>query len=134
MKMSIRRAVLLALPIALSFLFTSCPLPITEKLVAALEDEFAPSVTITSHSRNDFYYSTLLIEGVIEDDAITRGDGKGALSSLSFYIDNDSNYRGGISLDSEGTVSQDFSKGAIPIDYPGDGTFSFTVFTSGPFR
>ena len=131
MKILIRRTALFTLTIILSFLFTSCPLPITEKLVAAIEDEFAPIITITDPLYGDTYYSEVRITGVLTDHAISNGDGKGSISTFSFSASSNNAYRGGIRINSLGVVTKDPSLGDVDILYsPTTGDFSFLMNTA----
>ena len=112
-------------------LIASCPLPITEELVAALEDSYDPVIYFDSHTDGDIFYSSVIIQGHITDDAISSGDGRGRLSRLSMEVDKEGiDYTGGLVIDSSGSISPDPDLGPIVISYPGDGTFSFEIDSS----
>ncbi|MCG8454310.1 MAG: hypothetical protein MI717_14150 [Spirochaetales bacterium] len=132
MKRSLRRFVAPFGLVGFILLISSCPLPITDGLVAAVEDKFSPKINITSHQVNDYYFSTLTISGNITDDSLEVGDGRGQLSKVTFDAWNDSAYRGGITIDTAGVVSRDLSLGALPIVYnPETNLFSVTLDSSG---
>lgn len=118
--------------VAVVLVLASCPLPITDQLVAALEDDFRPEVVFDSHADGDVFYSALTVEGHITDDAIAANDGRGQLRSLSMEVDKEgTQYTGGILLDSTGNVEINPDLGPLVINYPGDKTFSFDLVTSG---
>ena len=112
-------------------LISSCPSPITEALVAAVEDSFDPVIIVYSPDSYSTYHSTVVFEGRIIDSAISDGDGRGTLRSLFFTAGNQSIFKGGILVDFEGTVIPDTTKGLVPISYnPVTGDFSFTFDSS----
>lgn len=117
---------------------TSCPSPITEALVAAVEDSFLPTITITSPEYASNYLSEVTITGRVEDNAISQGDAKGSLSAISFTAGSQSTYRGGISVSSDGTVEKVDNLGDVDINLDiGTGEFSFTMQTAlfrGPMQ
>jgi len=119
-------------------LVSSCPSPITEALVAAVEDAFEPVITVISPGYGSTYVSSVTITGSITDNAISQGDEKGSISALSFTAGSLNIYRGGISIDSEGNVTGNPSSGDVAISFDkGSGMFSFEMDASlfrGPMQ
>ena len=95
-----------------ALLVASCPMPLTEGLVAVAEDHYQPKIAITSHERYATYFSELEIQGTVHDDAIAPADGAGTIRRLSFVVASGSEYRGGILIDSTGAVTQDPEMGS----------------------
>jgi|GEM_PF-6102364 len=119
-------------------LISSCPSPITEALVAAVEDSFDPVITVTSPDYGSTYLSVVTITGQISDNAISQGDGKGSISALSFTAGSLNIYRGGIQINSEGQITKVPASGDVDISFDRDsGIFSFEVDSSlfrGPMQ
>ena len=112
---------------AIVILFTviSCPDPITEEVVAKVEDTGSPSIEISSPLNNSVYRSSVSFTGKVKDDA------DNSIEKFSFKIQNRP-IGGGVIINS-GNVSQDSSVGDIPVTYDSDsGSFSFTFSTISP--
>ena len=86
--------------IAIAVLILSCHQPLTERLIAAIEDDYSPVIIVDSPSSGDTYYSTIDITGHIIDDSLSTGDNKGLLRSLSFIASTDLDHKGKINIDS----------------------------------
>ena len=107
------------------FVFVSCPEPITEEIVAKVEDEGAPSIIVSSPSNNSLYRSSVTFTGRVEDDA------KNSIERFSFDVQNRS-ISGGVVI-SSGNVAQDSSAGTTPVSYNSStGAFSFDFSTVDP--
>ena len=57
------------LSIFVLFTVISCPEPITEDIVAKVEDEGAPTIVVTSPLNNSVYRSSVSFTGTVNDDA-----------------------------------------------------------------
>ena len=120
----------------LAMLLTVCelPLPITQDVVAAAEDNIFPVITITSPADNSIFSSTTIIEGKVSDHALKNGDNLGSLSSLSVVAGQNRAQKGKILIDTAGKVSAvgpaDPSGGDAKITYSADtGKFSIEMNT-----
>ena len=119
-KVSLYIAVMLSL-----FIIISCPEPITEDIVAKVEDEGAPTIVVSSPMNNSVYRSEVSFTGNVNDDA------DNSIEKVSFNIRNRA-IGGGVVINS-GSVSQDSSAGTIPVAYnPSSGSFSFSFSTISP--
>ena len=119
-KVSLYIAVMLSL-----FIIISCPEPITEDIVAKVEDEGAPTIVVTSPSNYSIYKSTVTFTGTVNDDASN--------SIEQFYFsDRNKQVGGGVTINA-GNVSQDSSEGDTPVSFnSSSGNFSFTFSTVDP--
>ena len=123
--------VLLSAALVTAALLVSCYQPLTERLIAAIEDDFNPVIIIDTPTNGDTYYSTIDVTGRINDDSISAGDNRGLLRSFSFIVSNDLDHKGKIDLDSEGNSVKDSSFGNLDIIYDNSNrSFSFSVPTS----
>ena len=120
----------------LAMLLTACelPLPITQDVVAAAEDNILPVITITSPADNSIFSSTTIIKGKVSDHALKNGDNLGSLSSLSVVAGQNRAQKGKILIDTAGKVSAvgpaDPSGGDAKITYSADtGDFGIEMDT-----
>ncbi len=121
----LKRAILFISVLMILFSIMSCPEPITEDVVAKVEDTGSPSIIVTSPSNNSIYRSSVTFEGKVSDDA------KNSIEKFSFDVQNRP-ISGGVTITS-GNVSQDVSAGLITVDYDSSsGSFSFTFSTVDP--
>ena len=113
------------LSILLLSLFMSCPDPITEDLVARVEDKGAPTIIVSTPSNNSIYRSLVTFSGRVTDDA------KNSIERFSFNVQN--RPIGGGVIISGSSVSQDTSAGETVVSYtPSNGNFSFSFSTIDP--
>ena len=120
----------------LAMLLTACelPLPITQDVVAAAEDNIFPVITITSPANESIFSSTTIIKGKVSDHALKNGDNLGSLSSLSVVAGQNRAQKGKILIDTSGKVSAvgpaDPSGGDAKITYSADtGDFGIEMNT-----
>ena len=124
-KLSLKRVILYLSVIVILFTVISCPDPITEDVVAKVEDEASPTIIVSSPSNNDVYRSSVSFTGKVSDDA------KNSIERFSFEVQNRS-ISGGVII-SSGNVSQDSSAGTTPVSYnSSSGEFSFDFSTIDP--
>lgn len=129
--MKILKSVLFTVVLAFFLSLSSCHQPLTELLIAAIEDDYNPVIIITAPSSGDTYYSSIDVAGHINDDSLSSGDDKGLLRSISFVVANDLDHKGRINIDAQGNTAADAAFGNIPIIYDSsDRSFSFSVPTS----
>ena len=100
-----------SLLIFVSLIFVSCPEPLTEDVVIAAQDKLAPTIEVFSPGESETYYSQVEFTASVQDDALSLGDGKGDIASISFGIANDDLRGGKILVSSEGVITQDASFG-----------------------
>ena len=81
------------------FAVISCPEPITDDIVAKVEDEGSPTIVVTSPLNNSVYRSSVSFSGTVDDDA------DNSIESFNFDVQNRS-ISGGVTI-SSGNVSQD---------------------------
>ena len=107
------------------FSIMSCPEPITEDVVAKVQDTGSPSIIVSTPSDNSIYRSSVTFEGQIRDDS------SGSIENFSFNVPNQ--LIGGGVLINSGNVSQDASEGDTIVSFtPSNGAFSFTFSTIDP--
>ena len=116
-----------------ALLFVSCPSPMTEEIVLAASDKLAPIIRVVSPNNYDTYLSEVEFQVVVDDDAISSGDSRGNIASVSFSLSND-DFRGGkVNISADGSVSQDSSAGSSVIDYNSStGAVNFSFSTIEP--
>jgi len=91
----------------------SCFMPITEKVVFAVEDSRSPVIFITSPDESSVYMSQVIIRGYVRDDSLESGDNKGSLSSLSVTASPSQDHKGKIEIDSDGSYKADTDFGKV---------------------
>ena len=107
------------------FSIMSCPEPITEDVVAKVQDTGSPSIIVSTPSDNSIYRSSVTFEGQVKDDS------SGSIEHFSFDVPNQL-IGGGVTVVS-GNVSQDLSAGDTAVSFsPSDGNFAFTFSTIDP--
>ncbi len=108
----------------------SCPEPIDDTLIIEVQDEFQPSISVTSPADDSYYYSTIEIVGTITDSALTATDGAGELSSISYTVANDVSRQGKIVFASDRSYTKDDTFGTGDIIYDeSTGDFNITFST-----
>ncbi|MBI9100363.1 MAG: hypothetical protein JEY91_17905, partial [Spirochaetaceae bacterium] len=113
----------------LSIIF-SCAKPIDEQLIQVAEDKFPPELIELFPENDSLYYSSVTVEGVVEDNSLMGGDGNGRLVSITYTLSNNYNRRGRIIINESGEVIKDENFGTGDIIYsPSTGQFSFTFST-----
>ena len=120
--------------IALAFLLLqfACKLkPLTPDLVIKTQDEIAPVITITSPQNNTYYYSEIIINGLVSDDSVKVGDDLGIISYISYEVTNDASRKGKIVKNGKKFV-QDTSFGNGEIIF-NEETGEFTIAISTIF-
>ncbi|MDC7239245.1 MAG: Ig-like domain-containing protein, partial [Spirochaetales bacterium] len=123
-----KNTLLLILLAAAGLLLISCPTPLTEDVVMAASDVLPPTIKIVTPSNYDTYYSEVLFELDLTDDAVTSGDSRGDVAMISFSVSNDAILGGKITISSTGAVTRDESYGEGDISYnpeTGIAEFSF---------
>ncbi len=123
--------------LAAALVIASCYQPLTELLIAAIEDDYSPVIVVETPQSGDTYYSTITVSGYINDDSLDSGDDKGLLRSLSITAANDLAHKGRILIDSEGNYEYDQAFGTIgtndPNEFifnPSDRSFNINITTS----
>lgn len=130
--MKIPKSAIFTAVLVTATLIVSCYAPLTDKLIAAIEDDYAPVIIVETPLSGDTYYSTILVSGYINDDSLGSGDNKGLLRSLSFTAGSDLDHKGKIIIDSEGDYESDpaFGNKGDDINYYTDRSFDFEITTS----
>lgn len=129
--MKIPKSAIFTAVLTAALIVSSCYQPLTELLIAAIEDDYSPVIVVDSPINGDTYYSTIDVTGHINDDSISPGDNRGLLRSISFIVSNDLDHKGKVDLDTEGNTAKDSSFGNLDIIYDNSNrSFSFSVPTS----
>ncbi|MBB6478510.1 hypothetical protein [Spirochaeta isovalerica] len=113
----------------------SCADPIDMDLIQVAEDVFPPDILEVGATTGNYYYSTVTIEGYVEDSSLFGGDGEGYLKFISYSTPNSYAIRGRIEIDRDGTVQTDLTYGSGVIIYNAEtGFFTFSFNTNDPGR
>jgi hypothetical protein len=117
--------------LSLSLLLSACPPPVNQAIAIAVTDNMAPTVNVDSPAEGSVYSGTIVFTGTVTDDAITAGDGKGTLASISYSVANNELLKGKIKIDSNGNATRDAGGGTGTISWDNSShTFSFGLNTT----
>ena len=99
-----------------------------DEIALALQDQFAPRITVISPKNRSGFYSRIEITGTLFDDALTAGDSKGTLRYLSVSAGRNPPHNGGIFISSSGSITADPDLGSAGVKYlPNTGVFNLTI-------
>ena len=110
-------------------LLISCPKLIPDEIALAIQDQFAPRISITSPENGSDFDAKLEIKGTLKDDALVPGDGRGILSYLAVSAGRNPEHNGAIRITPNGkTIIDSTLKESASVEYSAaDGTFKITI-------
>ena len=110
-------------------LLISCPKLIPDEIALAIQDQFAPRISITSPENGSDFDAKLEIKGILKDDALVPGDGRGILSYLAVSAGRNPEHNGAVRITPNGkTIIESRLKESASVEYSAaDGSFKITI-------